>query len=286
MTTVTRQGLLIEPDALSALLDDPTLVLVDVDDAARYQQQHVPGARQLDYPLLVRQQPPAMGLLPDDGQLRDIVTHLGIDHASQVVAYDSSGGGKASRLIWTLACLGLTNTRLLNGGLQGWVADGRAVAQGIDVQTPPGADDAVATPCVLTPAATSSACVDRDGVLARLGAPDVTVLDARSPAEYAGIDQRAARPGHIPGAINLDWTEVRDPARAGRLLPDMQLRTLLASRGVDPDARDRELIVYCQTHHRSALLWVMLKHLGFERVRGYVGSWSEWGNDPHVPIEP
>ena len=96
------------------------------------------------------------------------------------------------------------------------------------------------------------------------------------------MDQRAARGGHIPGAVNLNWMDTMDPQRQLRLQPAPVLRQLLDLRGV---TTDKEVIVYCQTHHRSAHTYWVLRYLGYPRVRGYPGAWSEWGNDPSVPVE-
>ena len=104
----------------------------------------------------------------------------------------------------------------------------------------------------------------------------------RSPAEFTGARKFADRAGHIPGAAHLEWTDMMDKQRNLRLLPDDQLRAMLAERGVTPD---KEIITYCQTHHRSAYSYVVLKHLGYENVRGYPGSWSDWGNNPALPVE-
>jgi thiosulfate/3-mercaptopyruvate sulfurtransferase len=115
-----------------------------------------------------------------------------------------------------------------------------------------------------------------------LGQADFVPLDTRSPGEYAGIDIRAARGGHIPGAVNMNWTEAMDPGRQLRFKPDHTLRRMLESKGVTPD---KEVVVYCQTHHRSAHTYIVLKHLGYPRLRGYPGAWSEWGNSAELPIE-
>jgi thiosulfate/3-mercaptopyruvate sulfurtransferase len=93
---------------------------------------------------------------------------------------------------------------------------------------------------------------------------------------------RAARGGHIPGAVNLNWTLAMDEQRQLRCKADATLRALLETIGVTPD---KEVILYCQTHHRSAHTYLVLKHLGYPRVRGYAGAWSEWGNDPTLPVE-
>lgn len=123
---------------------------------------------------------------------------------------------------------------------------------------------------------------NKDYILSRLGQDDLALLDTRSPSEYAGLDVRAARGGHIPGAVNMNWTDAMDLGNHLRFKPDATLRDMLGNLGITPD---KEVIVYCQTHHRSAHTYMVLKHLGYPLVRGYPGAWSEWGNDPHLPVE-
>jgi thiosulfate/3-mercaptopyruvate sulfurtransferase len=123
---------------------------------------------------------------------------------------------------------------------------------------------------------------DKSYILSRLGQADLALLDTRSPGEYRGLDVRAARGGHIPGAVNMNWTTAMDQARQLRFKADGELRALLEGLGVTPD---KEVIVYCQTHHRSAHTYMVLKHLGYPRIRGYPGAWSEWGNDAALPVE-
>ncbi len=119
-------------------------------------------------------------------------------------------------------------------------------------------------------------------MLAHLDDPAVALLDARTPEEFAGVSVRALRGGHIPGARNLNWLDTVDRERNLRLKGDAELRALLDARGLDAG---KEIITYCHTHHRSSHSYVMLKHLGYPRVRGYAGSWSQWGNSPETPIE-
>ena len=94
--------------------------------------------------------------------------------------------------------------------------------------------------------------------------------------------RRAERAGHVPGAVNFDWVNAIDQTRSLRLKPAQELKQVLSQLGVTPD---KEAIVYCQTHHRSAHTYIVLKSLGYPRVRGYPSSWSEWGNSTETSIE-
>lgn len=266
-------SLLLEPDALEPHLNDPGLLVVDLRAPQAYAAGHVPGAVNLNYAEIVRAAPPAMGLLPDEKQLGAVLSRIGLTPETHLVAYDDEGNGRAARLLWTLDALGHTRFSLLNGGLVAWAREGHALEREIRQPTASRYNAAFANP---------DAVADKDYVLSRLGQPDLALLDARTPAEYQGTDVRAARGGHIPGAVNMNWTDAIDTAGNLRFKPAEALRPMLEGLGVTPD---KEVIVYCQTHHRSAHTYVVLKHLGYERIRGYAGAWSEWGNDPDLPLE-
>ena len=120
----------------------------------------------------------------------------------------------------------------------------------------------------------------REYLQSRLGAEDLAIWDARGPLEYSGEKVVAARGGHIPGAVNFEWTAGMDLARSLRIRKDMP--QILEQLGITPD---KEVITHCQTHHRSGFTYLVAKALGYPRLKGYAGSWGEWGNHPDTPIE-
>jgi len=264
--------LLIEPEMLEPLLDEDLLLVVDLSSRENYARAHIPGAVHLDYSLIVAGTKPAPGLLPPAAQLSKVLGAIGLHRRHHVVAVDDEGSGKSARLLWTLDVIGHSRWSLLNGGMHSWSNEGHRL-DGRAVQPLPG-DYPVGY--------SSGPVVDRDWILDHLDDDEVTILDARSPEEYRGQKVRAARSGHIPGAVNLDWVETLDRQRNLRLLPEVELSALLDARGL---TAERTVVCHCHTHHRSSHSYVMLRTLGYPNVKGYPGSWSEWGNDEHTPIE-
>lgn len=266
--------LVIQPiDLMDAMEERDDLLIVDLSSPDLYADGHLPGAVHLEYGHLIRQAPPAMGLLADTEKLSAALSAIGLSDDKHVVAYDAEGNGRASRLIWTLDVLGHDRKSLLNGGLAAWVAEDGDISR-----EPATAPSSQYTAEIRRP----EALADKDYILANLDNPKLRVLDARTVGEFHGTDLRAARGGHIPGAKNLDWKQTMDPDHEYRFKPASALKAMLAERDIAPE---HEVIVHCQTHHRSAHTYVMLKQLGYENVRGYDGSWSEWGNLADTPVE-
>ncbi|MDH3327410.1 MAG: sulfurtransferase [Gammaproteobacteria bacterium] len=249
------------------------LLIIDMTKESDYQEAHIPGAIFLDYAKIVKHAPPVVGMLPDPQQFSETLSNLGISPESYIVAYDDEGGGKAARFMWTMEIAGHKKMSLLDGGIHAWLSDKKPLSNKTpDIkqsQYPVSFND-------LTTVA------DADYIMAHLNQPNFCVLDTRSESEFTGADKRAARAGHIPGAINLDWQEIKNNKDAQRLKPTEELKKMLTGLGL---SQEQEIVTYCHSHHRSALMYIALKSLGYPNIKGYPASWSDWAVRDDKPVE-
>ena len=263
---------IVEPQQLLARIDYSHICIIDLCKRDTYDKGHVPGAIHLEYNLLDRADPPAMGLLPDINELSNIVSTIGLTPETHVVAYDDEGGGKAARFLWTLDVIGHPSSSLLNGGIHAWLNEGYPFESTAHT----------GAPTTYRIKHNTAPIADRHYVLQNLHNDAVTFLDARSRAEYTGEKKFALHGGHIPGAVNLDWLMMIDRDNNLRLQPKEEIRNILQSKNI---SRDKTIVNYCQTNHRSALVYYVLKALKFPHIKAYPGSWSDWGNSNNTPIE-
>ncbi|MCW9048493.1 MAG: sulfurtransferase [Gammaproteobacteria bacterium] len=277
MTNTPPLTLVIEPEELNSIENNEDLLIVDLSTPKQYTQAHIPGAVFIDYAHIVGMNQPYTGLLPEAQQFAHILNSLGINADTQIVAYDEEGGGKAARLIWTLHAMGHNKASMLNGGLIAWYREKLPLSNDPVISTPNSADQLYKVDFSLQPVV-----ADTEYIINNLENNKVGLLDARSIGEFTGTAKYAQKTGRIPGAKHFEWTRAMDENANYRLLSKEKLQTMLDELGL---TQDKEIIVYCQSHHRSALSYLMLKYLGYEKVRGYPGSWSEWGNRTDTPIE-
>ncbi|WP_457807745.1 sulfurtransferase [Kushneria sp. EE4] len=264
---------IIEPRALSAHLDAPDLLIIDVPaNAQSYRDGHVPGAVFLDYRRLLSGQPPVANDIPDEAALSTLFSELGLTPQTHVIVYDDEGGGWAGRLAWTLTLLGHDRWSYLNGGIHAWKGDDLPVAVEETTPAPSRFEARIERPELI---------IDREELIERLEDPTLAIWDARSPDEYDGVKGNNQRLGHIPGAVNLEWTDTMDKNRQLRLRDLSELVSDLVAMGIDAES---EIATHCQSHHRSGLTWMIGYTLGYN-IRAYPGSWQEWGNRDDTPIE-
>lgn len=268
----TDLPLILSPEQLEAELDRPDIVLVDLCKPEVFAQAHLPRAVHLDYKQIVGVQKPVMGLLPPADDFAAVLATVGATPDKFIVAYDDEGGGRAARFLWTLDVAGHQHYALLDGGIHAWAAQNRPLTS--ETYAPAHGHYDVCFG--------EQGVADRDYILARLHDPAVQLLDTRTAEEYNGTKKLAQRAGHIPGAVNFNWTDALDLNNQLLLRDSTELRDTFNTLGI---TGDKEIIVYCQSHHRSAHTYILLKQLGYRRIRGYPGAWSDWGNQADTPIE-
>jgi thiosulfate/3-mercaptopyruvate sulfurtransferase len=267
----------VTPRWLEEHLGDPNLRIIESSvDRATYDGGHIPGARWLaPYGPLLINGDNSVGHVITPRQFAAVMAELGVEPASTVVWYGDGHSRYAMRGYWTLRHFRHPGAfHVLDGGRERWMADGRPLTKDLP--------DARRTLYPEPPEIDPGDQATWQDVRAAVGRPDAVIVDVRTSGEYEGTDVRAARGGHIPGAVHLEYTDAT--AGDNMLLPLDDLRRMYESRGITPD---KEIIAHCQLGIRAAHTWFVLKHvLGYPNVKNYDGSWSEWGNRDDLPIEP
>jgi thiosulfate/3-mercaptopyruvate sulfurtransferase len=260
-------------------LGDGGLVVAEVDENPDlYEEGHVPGAVKLHWQEDL--QDPVERDLVDKPSFEQLLARRGIANDTTLVLYGDKNNWFAAYAYWYVKTYGHADVRIMDGGRQKWIDEDRELTT--DAPSP-------ATATYTAAERDEEIRAYRDQVREWLGAGERALVDVRSPGEYAGEliappgyeQEGAQRAGHIPTAASIPWaTAVRDD---GTFKPAGELRDLYAGKGITPD---KEIVAYCRIGERSAHTWFVLRELlGYEHVRNYDGSWTEWGNLVDVPIE-
>ena len=274
---------LVTTDWVAAHLDDPDVVIAEVDeDASAYERNHIPGAVGFDWKSDF--QDPYRRTFLDKAGFEALMDAKGIGRDQHVVLYGGSNNWFAAYAFWYFRIYGHERVSLMDGGRKLWELQGRPLSDEPTKVEPTSGYEASGPDLEIRAL--------RDQVLSTyVGAPEGTALvDVRSPAEFAGEllapphlpNEGAQVPGHIPGAANVPWGKaVNDDT--GEFLPTEELKALYESKGVTPD---KDVVAYCRIGERSAHTWFVLHELlGYDKVRNYDGSWTEYGSLVDVPIE-
>ena len=270
---------LVSTEWLAERLGDDGLVVAEVDENPDlYHEGHIAGAVALHWRDDL--QDPVERDLVEKDEFERLLAARGIGNDTTVVLYGDRNNWFAAYAYWYLKIYGHEDVRILDGGRQKWIDEGREMTTE-EPAPPPAAYTATDRD--------ESIRARRDAVRELIGAAQAALVDVRSPQEYSGDliappgyeQEGAQRGGHIPSATSIPWASaVRDD---GTFKPADELRELYSGKGV---TADRAVTAYCRIGERSAHTWFVLRELlGYEDVRNYDGSWTEWGNLVDVPIE-
>ncbi|MBM7830368.1 thiosulfate/3-mercaptopyruvate sulfurtransferase [Agromyces cerinus] len=268
---------LVTTEWLAEHLGEPGLVVVESDeDVLLYETGHIPGAVKIDWHLDLND--PVVRDYVNGEQFAALASSKGIARDTTVVIYGDKNNWWAAYALWVFTLFGHEDVRLLDGGRDLWIAEGRELTTAAPEVTP------VEYPLVERDDRVVRAY--KDDVLAHFGNP---LVDVRSPEEYTGErttapaypEEGALRAGHIPTAASVPWA--RAAAADGTFKSRAELDAIYRDEVGLADGDD--IIAYCRIGERSSHTWFVLNHLlGFEKVRNYDGSWTEWGSAVRVPI--
>ena len=269
---------LVETDWLAEHLDDENVRVIEVDeDVTAYDKGHIPGAVAWNW-FEELHHPERRDFIDQEGASR-LLRRAGVSPETTVILYGGNNNWFAAYAYWLLKYLGFDNVKLLNGGRQKWELESRELTQDVPSYKE--------TDLTLSGATRDELRAFRDDVLGDLGKS--TLVDVRSPEEYRGEklapdhlpQEQAQVPGHIPGALNVTWARASN--EDGTFKSADELRALYEGEGV---AGDRETVAYCRIGERSSHTWFVLKELlGYQDVKNYDGSWTEYGSLVGVPVE-
>jgi thiosulfate/3-mercaptopyruvate sulfurtransferase len=273
------KAVLVTTDWLAAHLDDADVVVAEVDEAPElYEEGHIPGAVKLHWRDDL--QHPVERDLIEKSDFEQLMGRLGISSSSTIVLYGDKNNWFAAYAYWYLKIYGHENVRILDGGRQKWLDEGRELTTEVPTREPATYE---------AQERDESIRVYRDTVREAVDRRQEALVDVRSPQEYSGElvsppgyeQEGAMKAGHIPRAQSIPWAQaVQDD---GTFKPVEELRELYEGKGV---TADKEVIAYCRIGERSSHTWFVLRELlGYPTVRNYDGSWTEWGNLVDVPIE-
>ena len=271
---------LVSTQRLADHLADPTVRILESDeDVLLYEIGHIPGALKIDWHADLNDQVQRDYISREEFEA--LVRRLGIDDSMTVVLYGDKNNWWSTYALWVFQLFGFRNARILDGGRAKWEAEGREMTTEVRA----------VTPSQYTAAARDDAPIRAfmDDVRAHIGAKG-KLIDVRSPDEFSGKklhmpdypQEGAMRGGHIPGARSVPWARAAEAD--GTFKSAERLRAIYE--GEAGLARSDDVVAYCRIGERSSHTWFVLTYLlGYDKVRNYDGSWTEWGNAVRAPIE-
>src|SRR5215468_7482798 len=276
MTDYANPAALVSTQWVADHLSDSSVRLIEVDvDTTAYEQGHVQGAVGVNWTTQLGD--PIRRDIPSKEDWAKLLSQAGVGPDTRIIFYGDNNNWFAAFAYWVSKIYGHQNSALMNGGRKKWELESRPLTT-----------DAPTTAVANYPArqADLKYRASLQDVLNR--ASGTALVDVRSPAEFSGeviappgMTETAQRAGHVPGAQNIPWAQAAN--EDGTFKSPEELKALYGGKGVTPD---KDVIAYCRIGERSSHSWFVLKELlGFNNVKNYDGSWTEYGSVVGVPIE-
>ena len=256
--------MLISKEDLEQIFQEKDVLVVDARSFGEYSNGHIPGAVNLDLFGFHWFDTSQNGIDSFNVQTRKLLSFAGIDEKKKIVFYDYVYGMLAARGVWLCQYFSHPDVCMLDGGFKVWEV-GK-----LPTQTEP----TKYSPSNLTTPIDTSIISGFEYIKENIG--KITIIDARSKDEFEGTIPRAARGGHIPTAINIDWNKNLED---GSFKNDEGLASLYEM------SKDTQIVTYCQGAYRAANSFLALEKIGVKHVKVYLGSWGDWGNNLELPIE-
>ena len=257
--------MIISTSDLASILNNDKIVIIDTRSFKEYSEGHIPGAVNLDLFAFHWIDTSQEGIENFNKQTQMLLSFAGVDEKKKIIFYDEVSGMLAARGVWMTMYFSHPDTQMVDGGMKKWRQENREIQKSPNSFKPTNFSGKINTSII------SGFENIRDNL------NSLKIIDARSEGEYDGTIVRAAKSGHVPKSINIDWA--LNLKEDGTFKDNSELSKLYDI------PKDSKIVTYCQGAYRAANSFLVLKKLGFENVQVYLGSWGEWGNRMDLPFE-
>jgi len=245
---------------LNKVMKNDNVVVVSARTPADYKKVHITGAVHINLTELYADK----SMLKDAKLMAEIIGKAGVNESMKIVIYDDGLAKSSGRLYWILSYMGAKDVKVLDGGMKAWRASRKPVTK----------NPTKVTAATFTTSLNKEIYASMDLVKKAIGNSSYLIVDARTSEEFSGAKAEDVRPGHIPSAINLDFTKLLK--ESGELKSNAELQAIFEVAGM---SKDKDIILYCKSGVRAGIVFLALKSaLNYPSVRIYDGAYLEWSS--------